>query len=87
MVDGPNARGEFLRARRALVPPGQAGIGVSGVRRVPGLRHDVGGRRGALMRFDHPVAGELVLNREKLIVAEAQNLTVAIYHADPGASR
>lgn len=47
-------------------------------------RHDIGGRRGALMRFDHPVVGELVLNREKLIVGEAQNLTVAIYHADPG---
>jgi len=31
-----------------------------------------------------PAVGELVLNREKLIVGEAQNLAVAIYHADPG---
>ena len=36
------------------------------------------------MRFEHPSVGELVLNREKLIVGEAQNLAVAIYHADPG---
>jgi transcriptional regulator with XRE-family HTH domain len=47
-------------------------------------RHDIGGRRGALMRFQHPLVGELHLNREKLIVAEAQNLTVAVYHADIG---
>ncbi|ROS75642.1 helix-turn-helix protein [Curtobacterium sp. PhB130] len=47
-------------------------------------RHDIGGRRGAVMRFDHPVVGALQLHREKLIVAEAQDLTVAIYHADPG---
>lgn len=45
-------------------------------------RHDVGGRRGGVVRFDHPVVGELNLNREKLILAEAPNLTVAIYHAD-----
>ncbi|SBN64724.1 Helix-turn-helix domain-containing protein [Curtobacterium sp. 9128] len=47
-------------------------------------RHDIGGRRGALMRFDHPVVGEINLHREKLVPAEAQNLTVAIYHADAG---
>lgn len=47
-------------------------------------RHDIGGRRGAMMRLDHPIVGELHLNREKLIVGEAQNLTVAIYHADVG---
>ena len=47
-------------------------------------RHDIGGRRGAVLRFDHPVVGALQLHREKLIVAEAQDLTVAIYHADPG---
>jgi len=49
-------------------------------------RHDIGGRRGALMRFDHPVVGEISLHREKLVPAEAQNLTVAIYHADAGSS-
>jgi transcriptional regulator with XRE-family HTH domain len=47
-------------------------------------RHDIGGRRGAIMRFQHPLVGELHLNREKLIVGEARNLTVAIYHADEG---
>jgi transcriptional regulator with XRE-family HTH domain len=47
-------------------------------------RHDIGGRRGALMRFQHPLVGDLHLNREKLIVAEAQHLTIAIYHADTG---
>jgi transcriptional regulator with XRE-family HTH domain len=45
-------------------------------------RHDVGGRRGGFVRFDHPMVGELNLHREKLILAEAPNLTVAIYHAD-----
>ncbi|WP_305785529.1 helix-turn-helix domain-containing protein [Symbioplanes lichenis] len=47
-------------------------------------RHDIGGRQGAVMRFRHPLVGDLRLNREKLIVAEAQHLTVAVYHADPG---
>jgi len=62
---------------------GQLSLASPRFRRLWG-RHDIGGRRGALVRFDHPVVGELVLNREKLIVGEAQNLTVAIYHADPG---
>lgn len=47
-------------------------------------RHDIGGRVGALIRFDHPLVGELHLHREKLIVGEARNLTMAIYHAAPG---
>ena len=47
-------------------------------------RHDIGGRRGAQMRLDHPLVGPLVLNREKLVVAEAAHLTVAIYHAEVG---
>jgi transcriptional regulator with XRE-family HTH domain len=47
-------------------------------------RHDIGGRRGSILRFQHPLVGELRLNREKLIVGEAQNLTVAVYHAAPG---
>lgn len=49
-------------------------------------RHDIGGRRGAVVRFDHPVVGALQLHREKLVVAEAQHLTVAIYHAEAGTS-
>ncbi|MFI1036056.1 helix-turn-helix domain-containing protein, partial [Streptomyces sp. NPDC020951] len=40
-MDGTNALGEFLRARRALVRPEDAGIrGGSGLRRVPGLRRE-----------------------------------------------
>jgi transcriptional regulator with XRE-family HTH domain len=35
-----NALGEYLRARRELVTPQQAGIPDSGVRRVPGLRRE-----------------------------------------------
>src|SRR4051794_118379 len=35
-----NALGEFLRARRELVTPEQAGIPTLGVRRVPGLRRE-----------------------------------------------
>src|SRR5690349_13490922 len=35
-----NALGAFLRARRELVTPEQAGIPESGVRRVPGLRRE-----------------------------------------------
>lgn len=49
-------------------------------------RHDVGGRRGAILRLDHPEVGELELGREKLVVGEAPNLTVAIYHAEPGSA-
>lgn len=47
-------------------------------------RHDIGGRVGALVRLDHPLVGQLHLHREKLIVGEARNLTIAIYHAAPG---
>lgn len=47
-------------------------------------RHDVASRRGAAVRFDHPQVGELRLNREKLIVSEAPDLMLAVYHPDPG---
>jgi len=47
-------------------------------------RHDVANRRGATGRFDHPVVGELVLNREKLLISEAPGLVLAVYHPDPG---
>jgi transcriptional regulator with XRE-family HTH domain len=47
-------------------------------------RHDIGGRTGAVLRLAHPVVGDLQLHREKLIVGEARNLTIAVYHADPG---
>lgn len=40
MTDEPNVLGEYLRARRELVTPEQAGIPVLGTRRVPGLRRE-----------------------------------------------
>lgn len=40
MSDEPNLLGEYLRARRELVTPEQAGIPVLGTRRVPGLRRE-----------------------------------------------
>jgi transcriptional regulator with XRE-family HTH domain len=40
MSERPNALGAFLRARRELVTPQQAGIPDVGVRRVPGLRRE-----------------------------------------------
>ncbi|MFG2059762.1 helix-turn-helix domain-containing protein [Micromonospora sp. NPDC048930] len=40
MTDEPNRLGAFLRARRELVTPEQAGVPVVGVRRVPGLRRE-----------------------------------------------
>jgi transcriptional regulator with XRE-family HTH domain len=40
MADGRNHLGEYLRARRALVSPEQAGVPDLGGRRVPGLRRE-----------------------------------------------
>ena len=40
MTDKPNHLGEYLRARRELVTPEQAGIAQLGRRRVPGLRRE-----------------------------------------------
>lgn len=40
MDDRQNLLGEYLRARRELVTPEQAGIPVLGMRRVPGLRRE-----------------------------------------------
>jgi transcriptional regulator with XRE-family HTH domain len=39
-VAGSNALGEYLRARRELVDPVEAGLRVAGVRRTPGLRRE-----------------------------------------------
>jgi len=47
-------------------------------------RHDVGGRRGAVMRFDHPQVGALHLNREKLLVAGTDGIMLVVYHPDTG---
>jgi hypothetical protein len=37
-VSENNLLGDYLRARRELVPPGSVGLPVHGVRRVAGLR-------------------------------------------------
>ncbi len=47
-------------------------------------RHDVAPRQGAVMRFDHPQLGELILNREKLVVGGTENIMLVIYHPDAG---
>ena len=46
-------------------------------------RHDVGSRRGAVMRFDHPQVGDLRLNREKLLIGGTDGIMLVIYHPDP----
>ncbi|MFK0118049.1 helix-turn-helix domain-containing protein [Streptomyces sp. NPDC090994] len=40
MTEGPNPLGDYLRARRRLVTPEQAGVPAVGTRRVPGLRRE-----------------------------------------------
>ncbi|MBK3566952.1 helix-turn-helix domain-containing protein [Streptomyces sp. MBT62] len=40
MAGEPNLLGEYVRARRELVTPEQAGVPAHGVRRVPGLRRE-----------------------------------------------
>jgi transcriptional regulator with XRE-family HTH domain len=40
MADEPNPLGDYVRARRELVTPEQAGIPAVGLRRVPGLRRE-----------------------------------------------
>ena len=47
-------------------------------------RHDVGGRFGALVRFEHPQVGELRLDREKLAITGTDGMMLVIYHAEPG---
>jgi transcriptional regulator with XRE-family HTH domain len=47
-------------------------------------RHDVATRQGAVMRFQHPQVGELILNREKLVVGGTDNIMLVIYHPDAG---
>jgi transcriptional regulator with XRE-family HTH domain len=47
-------------------------------------RHDVGGRRGAPARFDHPQVGDLHLNREKLLIGGTDGIMLVIYHPDAG---
>lgn len=47
-------------------------------------RHDVRGREGAPVRFDHPQVGELRLNREKLVIGGSEGMMLVVYHPDTG---
>lgn len=47
-------------------------------------RHDVARRSGAKMVFDHPLVGELAVDREKLAVTATDGMMLVIYHAAPG---
>jgi transcriptional regulator with XRE-family HTH domain len=47
-------------------------------------RHDVRPRAGAVIAFQHPQVGELVLNREKLLVSGTDGIMLVVYHPDAG---
>jgi transcriptional regulator with XRE-family HTH domain len=47
-------------------------------------RHDVTPKRSGRSRIDHPQVGELDLGYEKLPIADADRLTLVLYHAEPG---
>jgi transcription regulator MmyB-like protein len=47
-------------------------------------RHDVKPKRSGRSRIDHPQVGELDLGYEKLPIADADRLTLVLYHATPG---
>ncbi|ROS75605.1 helix-turn-helix domain-containing protein [Cellulomonas sp. PhB143] len=47
-------------------------------------RHDVHAREGTTSLLDHPVVGELRLNREKLAVGGADGQMLVVYHPDAG---
>lgn len=45
-------------------------------------RHDVQTREGAAVTLDHPLVGELTLNREKLTIGGAAGQLLVVYHPD-----
>lgn len=49
-------------------------------------RHDVRGQSSTVMRFAHPQVGDLVLNRERLSIAGADELMLVVFHPDAGSS-
>ena len=70
---------------RSVELVGQLSLASSRFRRL-WARHEIRGKGGARVVLNHPVVGELTLNREKLVVGEAPNLTLAVYHADRGSA-
>ncbi|GAA3544657.1 helix-turn-helix transcriptional regulator [Kribbella ginsengisoli] len=49
-------------------------------------RHEVRGQRGGPLRINHPLVGELTLNRERLQIDGAAGLKLVVYHPDAGSS-
>jgi transcriptional regulator with XRE-family HTH domain len=47
-------------------------------------RHDVKPKRSGRSRVEHPQVGTLDLGYEKLPIADADRLTLVLYHAEPG---
>lgn len=47
-------------------------------------RHEVRGQSGGPLRIDHPQAGEMTLNRERLGINGADGLMLVVYHPDAG---
>ncbi|NAS21888.1 helix-turn-helix domain-containing protein [Herbidospora sp. NEAU-GS84] len=47
-------------------------------------RHDVAGRLGATLTFNHPQVGELRLDREKLAISGTDGQMLVVYHPEPG---
>jgi len=49
-------------------------------------RHEVRGQRGTPIRLDHPQVGGLTLNRERLSIDGAGDLSLVVLHADAGSA-
>ena len=77
--------GTEIDAPRAIELVGELSLASSRFRRL-WARHDVGPRRGAQMRFDHPEVGRLVLHREKLLITGTDRMMLVIYHPDAGSA-
>src|SRR5437763_1871176 len=49
-------------------------------------RHDVRPTRNEIKRFDHPDAGRLILRRQTLAIAGAEDQVIIVYQPEPGSS-
>ena len=77
--------GTEVDAPRAIELVGELSLASPRFRRL-WARHDVGPRRGAQMRFDHPEVGRIVLHREKLLITGTDRMMLVIYHPDAGSA-
>nr|WP_231954757.1 hypothetical protein [Actinoplanes derwentensis] len=76
--------GRHRHRRSALHRTGRRVVTGQPVFRRLWARHDVRTRSGAVVAFQHPQVGELVLNREKLLVSGTDGMMLVIYHPDAG---